>query len=136
MASALVFLFLFLAEDEGRQSKLLKELRSVDVRDSNSLKSLEYLTGLVNETLRLYPPLMSGGMRDSGPEGLHVGDKYIPGNVTIVSPRYSISRLESCFKYADQFIPERWTTRPELNLYGKAFNPFGIGMSLSNQHGS
>jgi hypothetical protein len=34
---------------------------------------------------------------------------------------------EKYFKHADEFILERWTTRPELILDKRAFIPFMIG---------
>lgn len=34
---------------------------------------------------------------------------------------------EDCFENADTFIPERWTTRPEMIRNMAAFNPFSLG---------
>lgn len=31
------------------------------------------------------------------------------------------------FKQPDEFIPERWTTQPELVLDKRAFHPFMVG---------
>ena len=71
----------------------MKELATIDnIRDTNALKAAEYLTSIVNETLRLHPPLLTGGMRQTGPKGLMVGHTYIPSDLTIISPRYSIGR--------------------------------------------
>lgn len=97
------------------QDRLYTDLQGFDIRDTDSLKGCDYLTSIVNETLRLYPPLMTGmrtllcplssffdnltgGMRDTGADGLMVGDTFVPGNVTIISPRYSISRCLSSSK--------------------------------------
>jgi cytochrome P450 len=35
--------------------------------------------------------------------------------------------VEDCFEHALEFIPERWTTRPELVLNPAAYAPFGTG---------
>ena len=35
--------------------------------------------------------------------------------------------MESCFAQPEEFIPERWTSRPELILNSKAYSTFGIG---------
>lgn len=32
-----------------------------------------------------------------------------------------------CFERPDEFIPERWTTQPELVKDGSAFAPFSMG---------
>lgn len=35
--------------------------------------------------------------------------------------------VEDCFEQASEFIPERWTTRPEMVLNPAAYAPFGTG---------
>lgn len=35
-----------------------------------------------------------------------------------------------CFKRPDEFIPERWTTQPDLVKDGSAFAPFSMGECL------
>lgn len=35
--------------------------------------------------------------------------------------------VEDCFERASEFIPERWTTRPEMVLNPAAYAPFGTG---------
>lgn len=35
--------------------------------------------------------------------------------------------MESAFPRAEEFIPERWTTRPELIRDRRAFSPFSVG---------
>jgi hypothetical protein len=37
--------------------------------------------------------------------------------------------VPNAFKQPDDFIPERWTTRPELVLDSRAYAPFSIGTS-------
>jgi hypothetical protein len=37
---------------------------------------------------------------------------------------------EDCFVNGTQFIPERWTTKPEMVLNSKAHIPFSIGKSI------
>ena len=39
--------------------------------------------------------------------------------------------MPEAFQHPDDFIPERWTTRPELVLDARAYAPFSVGMSLS-----
>jgi cytochrome P450 len=42
---------------------------------------------------------------------------------------------EDCFTHANEFIPDRWTTRPELVKNVAAYNPWGTGMcNASVQH--
>ncbi|PVH73799.1 hypothetical protein DL98DRAFT_430569, partial [Cadophora sp. DSE1049] len=34
---------------------------------------------------------------------------------------------ESCFEQATEFIPERWTTRPEMVIDKRGYSPFSMG---------
>ncbi|KAI1100670.1 cytochrome P450 [Jackrogersella minutella] len=75
----------------------------------------------------LYPPVPTGGYRQSPPSGMTINDIYIPGNVTIVTPRYPLARLDSSYECADQLVPERWTSRPEMVKDTQGVAPFSQG---------
>lgn len=60
----------------------------------SDLAHLEHLNSVINEALRLYPPVPSALQRLTPPEGLTVAGTYIPGNVTIYCPQYVIGRSE------------------------------------------
>jgi cytochrome P450 len=127
IAPTLVFIFYELALSPLQQSKLLEELKSVDINDHAQLKRCTHLAAIINETLRLHPPVPSGGYRQTPPSGLTIGNTYIPGNTTIISPRYSLARLETSYQFADKWIPERWTTKPEMVMDARGFAPFSQG---------
>ncbi|KAK6957361.1 hypothetical protein Daesc_000145 [Daldinia eschscholtzii] len=127
IAPTLVFAFYELARSPWHQDILLSELKDVDIYDKSQLQNCNHLTALINETLRLYPPVPTGGYRQSPPTGMTINDVYIPGNVTIVAPRYSLARLDSSYEEPEQFIPERWTTRPEMVKDARGFAPFSQG---------
>ncbi|ETN45185.1 uncharacterized protein HMPREF1541_10062 [Cyphellophora europaea CBS 101466] len=131
-ASTLTFLFYYLASEPQLQRRLRKELAANNLHDSasiavESVQHLPYLDGLVNETLRLHPPVQTSTMRETPAEGLQVGDRFIPGLVTITTPLSTIHRSPKAFRQPNDFIPERWTTRPELILNKSAFAPFLAG---------
>ncbi|OTA99276.1 hypothetical protein M426DRAFT_325260 [Hypoxylon sp. CI-4A] len=127
IAPTLVFAFYELARSPWHQDKLLSELENIDIHDRVQLQNCTHLTAIINETLRLYPPVPTGGYRQSPPSGMTINGTWIPGNVTIVSPRYSLARLDSSYEQADQFIPERWTTQPEMVKDARGFAPFSQG---------
>ncbi|MCJ1441787.1 MAG: hypothetical protein MMC23_002279 [Stictis urceolatum] len=77
--------------------------------------------------MRLYPVVPTGGIRMTGSTGIVIDGQYIPPETTIVAPRYSLSRLESCFEHAEEFVPERWTTKQHMIKDKRAFNPFNNG---------
>ena len=127
-ASTLTFLFFHLALDQSAQGKLHDELKSTSFStDARRLQYLPFLNGCVYEALRLHPPLPSGCLRTTPREGLNIDGTRIPGGVTVLTPAYSLGRLESCFKNAHEFVPERWSDRPEMLQDKNAWIPFNIG---------
>ena len=127
MAPTLVFLFYELARDPIQAEKLFAEISGFDITDPRKLQDLSHLNGLINETLRIHPPVPSGGYRETPPEGVTIAGHRITGLTTIVAPRYTTGRLEICFKQADKFVPERCYSNPEIFKKKKAFVPFSQG---------
>ncbi|RBR07250.1 uncharacterized protein FIESC28_10749 [Fusarium coffeatum] len=123
----LTMVFYLLAKHPEHQSKLYEELQQIDVTDREALKKLPHLNAIIDETMRCYPAIMTGGNRDTPPEGMAIAGRFIPGDVTIVSPRYSIFRSERCYIDPHEFIPERWTSRPDLVKDSRSFRPFASG---------
>ncbi|KAI0854964.1 hypothetical protein F4860DRAFT_69272 [Xylaria cubensis] len=77
-----------------------------------------------NGCSELHLPVPTGGYRVTPPSGVFVNDIYIPGNTTIVAPKYSIGRLETCYESPNQLIPERWTTQQDMVKDKRSFPPF------------
>ncbi|KAM4066283.1 cytochrome p450 [Hirsutella rhossiliensis] len=80
-----------------------------------ALAKLPYLQACINEALRLYPVLPSGAQRVVPAAGLQLKNAFIPGNTIVQMPFYTIYRDERLFDQADNFIPERWTSKTELD---------------------
>lgn len=53
---------------------------------------LQFLDGCINETLRLYPVVPTGGNRQTVEKPVKVGETWIPPQTIIVAPRWSIGR--------------------------------------------
>ncbi|EHK18385.1 uncharacterized protein TRIVIDRAFT_47618 [Trichoderma virens Gv29-8] len=126
-AVALIAVFCELGRHPQHAEQIHEEVKNVDVTDLKTLVSLPHLNAVIKESLRLHPALLTGGNRKTTAFGLTIDDQFIPPNTTIVAPRYTIGRLESCFERPSDFIPERWTTRPEMVRNGAAYAPFGTG---------
>ncbi|CAG9953639.1 unnamed protein product [Clonostachys rosea f. rosea IK726] len=116
-----------LARFPENMDKIREELRGVDYNDVNALAALPHLNGAINETMRLFPAGPTFGSRQTPPEGLDCDGVYIPGNVKIFAPRWSIGRLEEAFEDPHNFIPERWYSKPELVKDKRAHAPFSLG---------
>jgi cytochrome P450 len=126
--AALISTCWFLAKYPEHASKIRSETSDVDVDDFAKLASLPHLNAFINEALRLVPPAgMTGMARITGPQGMMFEDTHIPPFTKVTAPKYPIMRLESAYVHPDEFIPERWYSRPELILDKRAFAPFSVG---------
>ncbi|KAJ5663234.1 hypothetical protein N7507_003965 [Penicillium longicatenatum] len=128
-AATLTNVFFELARDPKLQKSLQSELDALPDLSTDRLTGLKYLDAIINETLRLHPVIPSGLQRLTPPEGLQIGETYIPGDVMVAVPMHALFRDERVFGFPDEFRPERWTSEPELVKDASAFIPFGAGTS-------
>ncbi|KAF4446983.1 hypothetical protein F53441_9454 [Fusarium austroafricanum] len=98
--------------------------------DLVSLSKLRYLQACIDESLRLYPVVPSGLQRMTPPEGLQIDDVFLPGDTMLVCPSYTMYRDERCFARPNEFVPERWTTKPELVKDASVYAPFSVGRDV------
>jgi len=99
---------------------------------SEELASLKHLNGVINEALRLYPVIPTATYRKAPPEGISIGETFIPGGTDVWTPQYAIGRSEEIFPEPDRFLPERWYKYPDMVKDSTAFAPFLIGKLLAN----
>ncbi|KAL3491326.1 cytochrome P450 [Aspergillus germanicus] len=93
----------------------------------SALLGCQYLEGCINESLRLCPPTPSGLPRETGSQGAIIAGTYIPPRSTVSVPVYTVHRDPRNFQDPEQFIPKRWSSRPDLIIRREAFVPFSIG---------
>ena len=78
------------------QEKLYEELSGLtsdeDIVDDRDLLNRPCLLSIINETLRLYPPVPGGLQRVTPPEGVTIAGRYIPGSMIVSSPTYALHR--------------------------------------------
>jgi tryprostatin B 6-hydroxylase len=94
-SATLTFLFYYLAADPSQQEKIREELRPLTTHENWNDKDIvnaQHLNGAIDEALRLHPPVPSGLARKTPPEGMQVGNTFIPGNVDFVTPLYPMAR--------------------------------------------
>ncbi|KAL6715385.1 hypothetical protein ACLMJK_006346 [Lecanora helva] len=128
IGTTLVYMFYRLAKHQEHTRKIQEELEvSASTHDFAVLQKLQHLNGVINEVLRLHPAAPTGGLRETPREGAFICGRFISGNVTICAPRYTIGRLESCFERANDFVPERWYSKPNMVKNKGAFAPFASG---------
>ncbi|OHW99436.1 cytochrome p450 [Colletotrichum incanum] len=133
IACALAHAFFFLARDANFRRRLYDNIATVHGKTLPGefaiadLKKLEFLDAVIQETLRIQAPAAINGPRITPPEGIVVDGKHIPGGATLCTPLHCYHRSPKYWKQPNQFIPERWTTRPDLILDRRAFVPFNFG---------
>ncbi|KAF4950438.1 hypothetical protein FSARC_13196 [Fusarium sarcochroum] len=95
--------------------------------DHYSLSQLKYLQACIDEALRLHPVITSGLQRMTPPEGMQLDDVFIPGDTIFHAPSYTMYRDERCFARPSEFLPERWTSEPDLVKDSSVYAPFSVG---------
>lgn len=130
-ASAMIYLFYLLAKHPDHVLIIREELgaciQGVESWSDVDINSCKHLNACIKEALRLFPPGPSGVFRLTPPQGLQVGEIYIPGNTNIQLPTFSVHRDASAYVQAEAFIPERWYSKPELIKNINAWVPFAHG---------
>jgi cytochrome P450 len=77
--------------------------------------------------MRMWPSVFFGSQRITPPQGLEINGNFIPGNTIVHMPLFPLFRDPRNFVQPDTFIPERWTSKPELVLNRNVFIPFSTG---------
>lgn len=102
-AASLTYIFYHLASDPSLVAKLRKELQPLEkpdgTFDNKELVNADYLNGVINETLRLHPPVPSGLSRLTPKEGIVVGDKRVPGDTIVSVPLWTVGRCKFCVNF-------------------------------------
>lgn len=86
-----------LCNEPEYQVKLYQELKDLPASpegliDDELLVGKTYLLGIINEALRLYPPVPTGLQRLTPPEGATIAGHFVPGGMVVTTPTYSLHR--------------------------------------------
>ena len=129
--SALIHIFCYLAKYPHLQSQLLAEIRPVLSLNWSTLSTAPLLDAIITETLRMHPPVPMGLTRETPvlPSGqpTKIGPYLVPGETMLSIPTWSIQHDERYFEKPHEWVPERWTSRPEMVRDRRAYLPFSTG---------
>ncbi|PVH72767.1 cytochrome P450 [Cadophora sp. DSE1049] len=130
-AATLTYLFYHLALSPTIVQNLRKELQPLQkpdgTFDNKELQNAEYLNGVINETLRLHPPVPGGVSRLTPKEGVQIGEVRVPGETVVSVPLWTVGRSPKAWKQPLVFLPERWAADSDLIINKSAFAPFSVG---------
>ncbi|KAF2730514.1 cytochrome P450 [Polyplosphaeria fusca] len=131
-AATLTFALYFLCKHPAKQQKL-QQLLDDAISDQKlwtyeTIKSVSYIDDIINETLRLCPPLANSSPRETPAQGIVIDDVYIPGGINVIIPVRQIQRDPRYWTKAEDFVPERWgEQRQDMKTDDAPWLPFLLG---------
>eukprot|EP01120_Amphizonella_sp_Union-15-10_P001079 TRINITY_DN1113_c0_g1_i1.p1 TRINITY_DN1113_c0_g1~~TRINITY_DN1113_c0_g1_i1.p1 ORF type:complete len:497 (-),score=74.65 TRINITY_DN1113_c0_g1_i1:42-1532(-) len=115
-------------EIQDKARKLVIEKVGKDAPSYDQTNLVPYINAIINETLRLHPPVP--GVTRYTNNDVELNGFFIPKNTFIIVPSYSLHRLEEVWgSDAKIFRPERWIEngfKPPVGYY----MPFGKGSRI------
>ncbi|KAL9609386.1 MAG: hypothetical protein Q9204_009155 [Flavoplaca sp. TL-2023a] len=131
-ASAMTHVFYYLAKNPVHVKILRDELEALSWKTDGgtshrNIQSAEHLNAVINETLRLHPAVSTAVTRKTPPQGIMVGEVAVPGDMTVWCPQWVLSRDENIYERAEEFVPDRWTTKPGMIKEKATYAPFSTG---------
>lgn len=132
LATALSGITFSLLKNPQYLSQLTAEIRrafpTYEAMDLDQLARLPYLQAVIQEGIRVYPPVPSLLPRTVPAGGVTILDDFLPEGTYVGVHQLSTYRRESNFKDARSFRPERWLGDPKYqNDQRSAFEPFSVG---------
>ncbi|KAB8233940.1 cytochrome P450 [Aspergillus alliaceus] len=111
--------------------KLANEIRGAfDYEDEITLLALgklPYLQAVLEESLRMYPPVPAILPRTVPKGGAAVNGEFVPEGTSVTMAIFSAFRSPSEFTDPDSFIPERWLKDSPYKCQKEALQPFSYG---------
>lgn len=137
-SSAMSFALYELALQPELQDKLRKEINEVNERNNGkltyeSINSMEYMSMVLNETLRLYPALafvdreVTLGPNEHGYSMKPYSDLVLTEGTPVYIPIAGFHRDPKYFPDPLKFDPERFSPDNKGNIVSGTFMPFGLG---------
>ncbi|KAH9938835.1 high nitrogen upregulated cytochrome P450 monooxygenase 2 [Epithele typhae] len=114
-SSSLTSLFFLILTHPDVYARLQEEVdkyypKGEDVFDPKAHRDMHYLQAVINEALRLFPPVAATGMRkvphDAPP--LQLGSIMVPPGTGVRMPAFTHQQDRRYFSFPTTFWPERW----------------------------
>lgn len=127
-ATALTAIIFWLTKNPECLKKLQDEVRGafalVDQITGDAAARCEYLHGVIEEGLRVSPPLATSLPRDC--PGSVIDGEYVPAGITVSCENFALARDSRYWKDPEEFKPERWVGKGFGDDKG-AFQSFSTG---------
>ncbi|KAI4864002.1 cytochrome P450 [Hypoxylon rubiginosum] len=122
----------FLTTNPYTLTKLTQEVRSTFASEDEitlvGVQKLSYMLAVLDESMRMYPPVPGASPRKITAGGDTILGRYVPEGTTVDIWQAALYRNPAYFAQADEFVPERWLGDPRFaNDSRQAFQPFSTG---------
>ncbi|EUC27912.1 hypothetical protein COCCADRAFT_110493, partial [Bipolaris zeicola 26-R-13] len=130
----------YLTRNLDAYNKVTAEIRTSfaveDDMNAESLSKLPYFNAVLEEALRVYPPLSVTLPRTTPPGGEMIAGKFVAGGMTVGVNHWSYNQSSENYKDPELFTPERWLSKENGSVeqyekfaddQRKPFNPFSFG---------
>src|SRR5690606_3183034 len=125
-AITLTWMWYLMSGHTETELKLLAEVDGTDIDSPGKTPDgMTYCRQLMNETLRLYPPVWLFSRRAR--ENDIIGGWQIPAGADIFIAPYFLHRREDFWPEPEKFDPERFRSDNAKDKHGTAFIPFSAG---------
>ena len=127
-ASALGWTWHLLSQNPAALARLESEIRTTlggTLPSADNIRALPYLEAVVQEALRLFPPVW--GLTRQAVEPFSLGSRTFPTGTRVVMLPWVIHRQASYFSRPDEFDPGRWLDGSMADQPRHAYIPFGAG---------
>jgi cytochrome P450 len=128
VALVLTWSWYLLSQHPQAEAHLHAELASVLGGRSpryDDIAALRYTRMVLEESMRLYPPLHTVSRQAIGPDTV-LGRPVPPGGIIMVSP-WLLHRRPSLWKNPERFDPDRFAPDQAAGRHRFAYIPFGVG---------
>ncbi|KAI3542082.1 cytochrome P450 [Colletotrichum abscissum] len=131
-ATALSAITYYLCTNRQALDKLTHEVRTAFSSEEEiemvSAQQLQYMQAVMNEGLRMYPPVPTGIVRRVTDDGGVFLGQYVPSGTLVQVWHWPAFHSPENFTLPDSFIPERWLDDARFSGDKKeAFQPFSVG---------
>lgn len=130
-ALTLTWSWYLLSQHPSAERKLADEWARVlggQTPTANDLAALPYTAAVINEAMRLYPPVYAIGREAT--TDLELGGYRVKRGYTILMSQWVSHRDPKYFPEPERFLPERWLDGLATRLPKFAYYPFGGGQRL------
>jgi len=127
-ALTLTYTWYLLSQHSEVERQLHDELDEVlggDAPSPGDVRKLEYTEQVLNEAMRLYPPVYT--LFREATTDVKIGGYRIPAGSGLMLPQWAVHRSPRWYDNPEQFDPDRWSPERAADRHRFSFFPFGGG---------